>query len=347
LRAIRFDGTKAVLDGRAEPPVPLQGEAVIRPSRVGISSFDAQYAAGAPADSPREPITLGHEFAGVVESLHESAEPALRKRWEGKRVVASPIVVCGRCDMCKGGLPNHCRSRRTLGVAGWDGCLADRFKLPVRNLVEVPASVGDDQAVLATPLGAALHAANIVRIEGKPYVTVLGDGVDALLCAQVMVKLNASVRVLGLRPEKFTLCEKWGIKHRHSAEAGRRHDQDIVVDCTGTPTGLALALQLVRPRGKVVLCATASPSGATASPPLGAASRASAPDKPLDLSPLVENEIELLGARCGNPADAIARLAAGEFDVLPLITRRVRFADALGALKLAADPDQLKVVIEM
>jgi alcohol dehydrogenase len=340
LRAIRFDGAKAVLDGRAEPPVALQGEAVIRPTRVGISAFDAQHASGMPADSPREPITLGHEFAGVVESLHDSAEPALRKRWERKRVVAFPIVVCGRCDMCKGGLPNHCRARRTLGVAGWDGCFADRFKLPVRNLVEVPASVTDDQAVLATPLGAALHAANIVRIEGKPYVTVLGDGVDALLCAQVMVKLNASVRVLGLRPEKFTLCEKWGIKHRHSAEAGRRHDQDIVVDCTATPAGLALALQLVRPRGKVVLCATASP-------PLGAASRAGTSDKPLDLSPLVENEIELLGARCGNPADAIARLASGEFDVLPLITRRARFADALGALKLASDPDQLKVVIEM
>ncbi|MEX2219579.1 MAG: alcohol dehydrogenase catalytic domain-containing protein [Phycisphaerales bacterium] len=340
MRAVRYDGSKVLLDPRAEAPAPAPGEAIIRPLRVGLSTFDALVNAGPPpADLPPEPLTLGHEFVGVVESV--AAEADLRKRWEGKRVVGSPTIACGKCDMCKGGLPNHCRARRTLGVRGWDGALAERLRLPLRNLAEVPPSVSDEQAVFATPLGAALHAATIVRIEGKPYVTVLGDGVDALLCAQVMVRLNASVRVLGSSPEKFSLCEKWGIKHRHSAEAGRRHDQDIVVDCTGTPAGFALALQLVRPRGKVVLRGDPACTGQACALP------SSGPGARNDLSPLVENEIELLGARCGNPAEAIARLAAAEIDVLPLITKRARLADALAALKAAAAPDQLKVVVEI
>lgn len=333
MRAIRFDGTKVVLDARADAPALGAGEAVIRTLRAGVSALDAAVASG--RATAAGPITLGHEFVGMVEELGEGggADRELRKRWEGKRVVGSGTIVCGRCDMCRGGLPNHCRSRRVLGVSGWEGCFAERFKLPLRNLAEVPAAVNDEQAVLAWPAAAALHAASIVRIEGKTYVTVLGDGVDALLCAQVMVKLNASVRVLGSRPEKFTLCEKWGIKHRHNAEAGRRHDQDIVVDCTGTPAGLALAMQLVRPRGKIVLRGDGVPASETAR-------------SDLDLSPLVENEIELIGARCGNVVDAAARLAAGEIDVLPLITKRFKLAEGVAALRAAGEAEQLKVVIE-
>jgi threonine dehydrogenase-like Zn-dependent dehydrogenase len=106
---------------------------------------------------------------------------------------------------------------------------------------------------------------------------------------------------------------------------------------------MALAMQLVRPRGKIVIRAvppTAALSGRCSTAPSG-------PDKPLDLSPLTEHEVEVLGARSANPAEAIARLAAGEIDVLPLITRRVKFADAAGAITGAGQGEQLKVVVEM
>jgi threonine dehydrogenase-like Zn-dependent dehydrogenase len=213
---------------------------------------------------------------------------------------------------------------------GWDGCFADRFKLPIRNLVEVPREVHDDQAVFTHPLAAAAHAANLIRVEGKPYVTVLGDGVAALLCAQVLARLNASVRLLGAQPGKFTLAERWGIKHRHASEVGRRADQDIVVDASGSGSGLDLAMQLVRPRGKVVLA-----------PPIEGAAAAIGAEA---LRLLAEREVELLGARGGNPADAVALLAQGVVDVLPLITSRRRLAD--GAAALAHGPEQVRVVME-
>src|SRR5690606_629572 len=159
----------------------------------------------------------------------------------------------------------------------------------------------------AEPLAAALHAARQLHLEGRPYITVLGDGRLGLLCAQAMAQLNASVRVVGRHPEKMNLCEKWGIRHRHVDDVGRRQDQDVVVDCTGSPTGLDLALQLVKPRGRILLKTTVAPTS-----------------RLVDLSPIVINEIEVIGSRCGSIPDAIEALAAKRIDVVSLISRRYR-----------------------
>jgi hypothetical protein len=167
--------------------------------------------------------------------------------------------VCGKCDMCKAGLKEHCRSRTVLGIAGRDGCFAERFTLPAANLFEAPDHVDDDRAVFTEPLAAALQILRQLTIEGRPNITVLGDGRLGLLCAQVLSKLNATVRCIGRHPRKLELCEKWGVKHRLLDDVGLRGDQDIVVDCTGSPTGLEAAMKMVRPRGTIVLKTTIAP----------------------------------------------------------------------------------------
>jgi alcohol dehydrogenase len=332
MRAIRFDGARVVLDPRAEMPRPGPGEALIKPTRLGVSAYDAMLAHARTDITSHSGeaglLTIGHRFVGTVEALGEDADKDLKKRWVAKRITGSINVVCSRCDLCRAGLPTHCRARRVLGVNGWDGAFAERFKLPLRNLFEVPREVDDDRAVFAEPLAAAIHAGQLVRIEGKTFVTILGDGIDALLCAQVLAKLNASVRLLGVRPERFTLCEKWGIKHRHAGEVGRRHDQDVVVDCTGTQQGLGLALGLVRPRGTIILRNEMKPSGSESPAVNGAGARG----EPLDLTPLISGEVELIGARCGSIPDALANLARAEVDVLSLITRRARLGDGPSAM---------------
>lgn len=326
MNAIRSDGVRTWLETRAEAPAPAPGEALIRTRWAAVSPLDA--ALPARGGSPTEPLTLGHQFVGTVESLGADADRDLRKRWEGRRVVGAIDIVCSQCDLCRAGLASHCRNRRTLGMRGWDGCLSTHFKLPLRNLVEVPSGVDDQAAVFAFLLSGAIHAAQLVRVEGKPYVTILGDTAEALLCAQVMARLNASVRLLGKR--QFALCEKWGIKHRDQSEVGRRHDQDIVVDCTSGGWGLSLAMQLARPRGKIVLR-----PGSTGPAPEG-----------MDLSPIVDAELQVLGAGYGSIADAIAMLARGEIDTLPLITKRAKLADGPQAVALARATDQITVLIE-
>ena len=273
-------------------------------------------------------------YAQELRSVHaEACSVAI-----GGNVTNSTInVVCGVCVLCKGGLSTHCRARSVLGLHGRDGCFAERFTLPLANLSEVPKGVDDDAAVFAEPLASVIHAAQMLRIEGKPYVTVIGDGVGGLLAAQVMAKLNASVRLLGKVPEKFTLCEKWGIKHRHADDVGRRQDQDVVVDCSGTPEGLKLAMQLVRPRGKIVLRTMPAPI------PDASGNGHSGPD----LTPAVVNELELLGARCGRLAEALTILAKGQIEIVSLITARTKLADGVGALRKACEPEQIKVVMDL
>ncbi|NUQ67799.1 MAG: alcohol dehydrogenase catalytic domain-containing protein [Phycisphaerales bacterium] len=327
VRALRFQAGQMRLD-EVPCPVPASGEVLIRPTRMGVASPDLAVVDGA----VRFAGVLGHEFVGIVE---QAADKAVNKELGGRRVVGLPTASCAACDLCKAGLPMHCQGRRVLGLWGRDGCFADRFTIPAQNLVEVPADLDDDHAVFAHALGAAIHAVRMIRIVGKPFVTILGDGPIGLLAAQVASRLNASVRLLGRHERKYTLCERWGIKHRHESEVGRRHDQDVVIDCTGTATGLSLALSLVRPRGKVILKTAPAPVPADAFSPQTTS---------VDLRQAVANEIEILGAAGCSLAEGVAMLARREVDVLPLITRRFRLADAPTAFEAARDG--VKVLLE-
>lgn len=344
MRSLRSDGRHVTLDRQAPAPAAAPGEALIRPLRLGVSMEDVEHARARTGFVG----VLGHEFVGVVEQVTPApdAPPALRERaaaLKGRRVVASPVVPCTRCELCRAGLSLHCRSRQVLGVSGRDGCFADRFTLPTPGLVPVPDDVDDDRAVFAALAGAALHAAQVIRVEGKAFVTVLGDDALALLTAQALARLNASVRLLGRQLVKLALCERWGVKHRPLDEVGRRQDQDAVVDCTGQPGMLATAMQLVRARGKIVLLASPATPGGVAGPGAGAAA-------PLwngvDLAPLIAGELELYGARGSAVGEGLAAIQRGGVDVLPLITRRMRLEDGLSALQIAGDPEQVRVLME-
>ena len=322
VRALVFDGNELKLDERYPEPRPEPGEALIRPIQMGLCATDVELCRGYMAFTG----VIGHEFVGRVEQVSGQRGRQL----VGKRVVGTINCVCGKCDMCKAGLREHCRDRTVLGISNRDGCCADGFVLPVQNLLEVPDSVDDDRAVFIEPLAAAYQVLRQLTVEGRPYVTVLGDGRLGLLCAQVMTQLNATVRLVGKHPEKLALCEKWGVKHRLLQDVGLRADQDIVVDCTGAAEGFELAMQMVRPRGKIVLKTTVA---------------AEQDRKPLDLSPLVINEIQVLGSRCGPFPDAIFALASDQVDVLSLISRRMRLADGVAAAAVAQQPDVIKVLL--
>lgn len=335
MRALRFDGSQPVLDPAAREPVLSPGDALIRPTTVGICSTDLEICRG----GTNFIGTLGHEFVGICEEVHLPADapaPLVRRAQavKGKRVVGAINIVCGHCDLCRAGLSTHCRHRTVLGVAGRDGCFADRFTLPVMNLHPVPDSVDDARATFAEPLASAAHAAGMLRLQGKTYVTVLGDGKLGLLCAQVMARHNPSVRLLGKHPAKYGLCDRWGIKHRHIDEVGRLQDQDVVVDCTGSASGLALAMQLVRPRGKIILKSTISPLPIPPGAPVPGANHP-AWATPVNLAPIVINEIELIGSRCGPIPDALALLERNEVQVDQLITGRATLAKGVEALATA------------
>jgi threonine dehydrogenase-like Zn-dependent dehydrogenase len=238
---------------------------------------------------------LGHEFVGVAES------GALA----GRRVVGEINCACWRCDTCRRGLPTHCPNRTVLGILNHDGAFADLIAVPERNLHAVPDSLPDEVAVFTEPLAAAFQIPAQLPVQSGDRVVVLGDGRLGNLCAQVLARLSDHVLVVGKHPEKLGLLTARGIGTALLSEPLEERAADIVVDCTGSESGIPTALRLVRPRGTIVLKTTV------------------AGDQTLAWAPFVIDEIALVGSRCGPFDRALEALEAGQIDVRPLISERV------------------------
>ena len=317
MRALVFDQALSFRPHHPEPG-PADGDTLIRVRQAGICATDLEITRGYMGYRG----VLGHEFVGTVV---ESPTRGL----VGQRVVGEINIVCGRCDLCMAGLSNHCRNRSVLGILKHDGAFADFVRLPAANLHIVPDSIDDDQAVFIEPLAAACQVLKQIKLDGRRWVTVLGDGRLGLLVAQVLRNAGCPVRVIGRHPEKLAMCEKWSIRHRPLDDIIPRHDQDVVVDCTGSPEGFELAMEMVRPRGTVVLKSTVATGKST------------------NLAPLVVDEITVIGSRCGPFREAIRALSLREVDVVSLIHRRMRFEQSIEAMELAGRKGVLKVLLAM
>jgi alcohol dehydrogenase len=317
MRALVFDESLAFRP-RHPDPSETDGDTLLRITRAGICSTDLEICAG----YMNFKGVLGHEFVGVVVS-------SLQKDLIGQRVVGEINIVCGRCDLCLSGLSNHCRNRSVVGILNHSGAFAEFLRLPAANLHVLPKTVDDDQAVFVEPLAAAFQILKQIKLDSSKWVTVLGDGRLGLLAAQVLRNAGCPVRVIGKHPEKLSLCERWSIRSRPLADINPRHDQDVVVDCTGSAAGFEMAMQMVRPRGTIILKSTV------------------AAGKALNLAPLVINEIQVLGSRCGPFREAIRALAENTVDVTSMIHRRMKLEHGVEALKLAAQPGILKVLLTL
>jgi alcohol dehydrogenase len=317
MRALVLDKSLRFDPHHAEPPAK-DGDTLIRVTQAGICSTDLELAKGymSFAGIP------GHEFVGVVES-------SPRAELVGQRVVAEINCVCGQCDLCLAGLPTHCRRRTVVGILNHGGAFADFVRVPADNCHLVPDAIDDDRATFIEPLAAAIQITKQVPVDASTFVTVLGDGRLGLLCAQVLRNAGAPVRVIGRNASKLALCEKWQIRARLVQDVVPKHDQAVVVDCTGSAGGLEFAMAMTRPRGTLVLKSTVADS------------------KPLNLAPIVIDEITIVGSRCGPFRDAIRALVANQVDVLSLIHRRFKLEHGVEAMEIASRKGVLKVMLTM
>jgi threonine dehydrogenase-like Zn-dependent dehydrogenase len=317
MRALIFANSLAFAANQPDPPIN-EGDTLLKVRQAGICSTDLEIVKGYMGFKG----ILGHEFvAEVVDSP--------RKDLIKQRVVGEINIVCGRCDLCLAGLSTHCRNRSVLGILEHNGAFADYLRLPADNLHALPETIDNDQATFVEPLAAAFQVLKQIKLDGRKWVTVLGDGRLGLLVAQVLQTAGVPVRVIGKHPAKLGLCEKWGIRSRLLDDIVPRHDQDVVIDCTGSAEGFALALQIVRPRGTLVLKSTF------------------AANKPLNLAPVVIDEVTIVGSRCGPFKEAIRALAQKQVDVVSLIHRRMKLEQGVEAMQLAGKPGVLKVILTM
>lgn len=316
MRAIIFNDRLKYTDSYPDPTA-ADGECLVRVHMAGICATDIEMTRGYMSFSG----ILGHEMVGTVTQGS--------KAWQGKRVACEINCVCGKCDMCQAGLASHCRRRTVLGISGRDGCFADFVAVPENNLHEVPDAISDEEAVFIEPLAAACQVVKQVPIEPRMSVAVVGSGRLGLLVAQVLAKTRCRLEVIGRNPKTLLFCEKKRIQSIAVDDLIPKNDRDVVVECTGSPAGLNIAMGLVRPRGIIVLKST------------------HAGDEPLNLAPIVVNEVTIIGSRCGPFPEAIDALARREIDVSSMVARAFRIDRGLEAFEAATSPNNIKVLLRI
>lgn len=309
MQAVVFDGEWGLREIASPTLVP--GEALIKPALVGICATDVQLTRG----YMNYRGVLGHEFVGVVEKCDDPA-------WIGQRVVGEINAACRECAVCLRGDEPHCPNRTTLGIDRRDGTMAERFALPIANLLRVPDSVPDEAAVFTEPLAAALEIVDQTHLRPTNSAVVVGDGKLGLLVAQVLRLTGCDLHVVGRHPERWDLLLRQGIHATTAAELGERR-WDVVVDCTGSAAGFDVARRLTRPRGRMVLKSTFHGN------------------LDLDLAPLVVDEITIVGSRCGPFGAALRVLERGLIETAPMIhaiypldQAEQAFAASRGSLKV-------------
>jgi threonine dehydrogenase-like Zn-dependent dehydrogenase len=314
MRAIVLDDQVNVTTGRPTP-TPAAGEVLVRVIRAGVCETDLQLIKGYMGFRG----VLGHEFVGVAESGPLA----------GRRVVGEINCACRTCATCLMGLPTHCPNRTVLGILNHDGAFADLIAVPQQNLHAVPEALSDDVAVFTEPVAAAFQIPVQLTIRGQDRVAVLGDGRLGNLCAQVLARLSDHVLVIGKHPEKLAILESMGVATRLLSDSIDERAWDIVVDCTGSESGLPTALKLVRPRGTIVLKTTV------------------AGQQTLAWAPFVIDEVTLIGSRCGPFDRALSGLEEGHVRVEPLISDRFDLSRGLDALARAQTKGILKVLLDV
>lgn len=293
-------------------PRRLTGETLVRVLCAGICETDLQLIRGYMGFRG----VLGHEFVGIAED----------GPFRGERVVGEINCSCGDCERCRTGLRNHCAHRSVLGILNHDGAFAERIAVPQANLHRVPTEISTREAVFVEPLAAAFQIPAQIPLRSNQCVIVLGDGRLGFLCAQVIALHGCRLTVVGKHPPKLALFAARNIQTQLLSDFTPDHSADVVVDCTGSPTGLPLALQAVRPRGTIVLKTTC------------------AGEQTLSLAPIVIDEVTVVGSRCGPFERAIEALRTRQVDVLPLIDRVFSLDEAVAAVQAAQSPGTRKVL---
>jgi threonine dehydrogenase-like Zn-dependent dehydrogenase len=316
--ALVLDGSARMSSDQPEP-VRTLGEALVRVRVAGVCDTDLQLARGYMGFRG----VPGHEMVGEVVA-------ADAPDWIGKRVVADINAGCGACEDCIERDGHHCERRTVLGILGRAGAFAELVAVPERCLVAVPDRLVDDRAVFAEPLAAALHVLDeIDPASPRSRAVVLGDGKLGQLIALALAGSGIATTLVGHHEHKLANVRPAGVDAvLESAMPSSLKGAPLVVEATGSEGGFARALELVAPRGTVVLKTTV------------------AAKLTVDLAPIVINEVRVVGSRCGDMKRAVDVLAAGGVDPSGLVEARYPLARADEAFAHAGRRGAMKILVD-
>ncbi len=316
--------------GDTPKPSVMPGDVRIDVRAVGICETDLSIWRG--ELGVKLPLILGHEIAGVIE------ESSVDEFTPGSLVTTEAHSYCGRCIFCRNDMKPFCTDKRSIGVTT-DGGLAEYISVPADIIHIIPPPLDAIAGTFVEPLAAAVQTYVQSPSRAGEIVAVVGSGKLGLLVAQVYDSFGAEVHVLGRNQWQLGLARQLGLTHTVNTTNGqwKKHILDstsglgprIVVEATGNPEGLRMALEIVRPGGIVAM--------------------KSHYDKniEIDSSLIVERQISLQGSVAGSYNTAIDMLANGRIEVKSLVSKEFTLEQGVEAFEYADKSSVAKVVVRV
>lgn len=263
----------AVLHGRGDlrveerpVPTPAAGELLLETGTVGLCGTDASEYAKGPSMVPIEhrhpatghlgPMIIGHELSGRVVAVGAGVDPS----WVGRPVACCGATSCGHCWQCLRGRTNLCVTYAAVGLHR-DGALATYVTAPLASCAAVDdLGLTPDAAALGQPMSIAVHARDRGRLaEGERAVVIGVGGIGAFL-VYAAAATTSIVVALDPVPERLELARRLGASAVLAVPATADDVVDaaggpphVVYEASGSPAGLALALEVLPAGGRLVL----------------------------------------------------------------------------------------------
>lgn len=324
MKAARFYGPGDIRIDDIPEPATRPGTVKVNVEWCGICGTDLhEYLEGPifapPAGSPHPltgetvPITLGHEFAGVVV---EVGEGVTRVR-TGERVVVEPYIMCGRCDACLNGRYNVCAVLGFVGLSGFGGGFSP-FVVAEERWIHPLGELGTDVGALVEPLAVAYHAVRLSKARPGHSALVFGAGPIGLVT-------TAALHAAGV--EQIIVVEPADVRKAKAPVAGASHvldptttnvteavaeltggrGADVSFECAGIDAVLATAIRSTRAGGTCVNVAIWGHEAKVA------------------MNDLVFREVNVLGslAYANDHPATIEMIASGKVDPFQFITGRI------------------------
>lgn len=270
MRAAVYHGRGDIRFEQVPVPSPGPGELLLEVGTAGVCGSDVgEWAHGPqqhwfdaphPATGHQGAIIPGHEFSGTVVAVGAGVD----RSWLGTQVASCGSVACGRCDACRRGQSNQCRQYAGVGLHR-HGALAEYVVTPPENCLSVAGSgLTLDEAALCQPMSIAVH--NVSRAGGvsDQVVVVLGVGGIGTFLVYALAESGAHVVAADVDPDRLALAHELGARQAVLVAGDAddpavlraalgEDDLRVVFEVSGTPGGVATALELA-PRGcRIVL----------------------------------------------------------------------------------------------
>jgi 2-desacetyl-2-hydroxyethyl bacteriochlorophyllide A dehydrogenase len=248
MRALVYTAPGQVEMQEQPRPSPLAGDEEIAIQVAGVCGSDISGFLGHSA-LRKPPLVLGHELVG--------------RRRDGRRVVANPLVSCGRCNACISGAQNLCDSWKLLGLGTTPGTFAEYVALPSGQVYEVPDSLTSEQAILAEPLANIVHMLRIVAPPPFFRFAIVGAGTMGALALLASLRIGArDVLAVDVNDERLAIMRQLGAsavanvsgaEQAEQAKSAAGRGYDVVLDASGSAAARQMAFDVCRPGGQVVL----------------------------------------------------------------------------------------------